>query len=74
MYLVSIGTRMWNTGGLQERITMVLERPISMSFQSTEVPDLCHMIVANFHTELEVRAALTPVPTFVCEEVNEISY
>jgi hypothetical protein len=53
---------------------MVLERPISMSFQSTEVPDLCHMIVANFHTELEVRAALTPVPTFVCEEVNEISY
>ena len=35
-----------------ERISVILERSVSVSFKSKELPDICHMIVAGFHTEL----------------------
>ena len=43
----------WQHDDSHERISMLLERSISLSFKSKELPDLCHMIVTGFHTELQ---------------------
>jgi hypothetical protein len=42
----------WWYDELHERISILLEISISMSFKSKELPDLCHMLLAGFHTEL----------------------
>ena len=43
----------WWYDDSHERISMLLERSVSMSFKCKELPDLCDMIVASFHTELQ---------------------
>jgi hypothetical protein len=42
----------WWYDDSRERISMLLEKSFSMSFKSKELPDLCHMLLAGFHTKL----------------------